>query len=254
MSDTGSQNLQDPREISYPIRLNRYISSCGAASRRKADELIASGRVAVDGTIDVSLGQTLNKPSEVRVDGEVIGAQRLVYIVMNKPRGVLSAVSDRRDRTVMNLMPNFYRKLGIFPVGRLDKESEGLIILTNDGKFSQEIIHPSSCIKRVYMVFLSAAIGAEALDNWRDGVMIDGRLAKPIEVSRGDETGKIFKVVLGEGFKREIRLMVRALGSRVLKLRRIGIGNLFIKNLPLGAFNEYNYKDLSDMIKFGGEV
>ncbi|GHV28132.1 pseudouridine synthase [Synergistales bacterium] len=254
MSDTGSQNLQDPREISYPIRLNRYISSCGAASRRKADELIASGRVAVDGTVNVSLGQTLNKPSEVRVDGEVIGAQRLVYIVMNKPRGVLSAVSDRRDRTVMNLMPNFYRKLGIFPVGRLDKESEGLIILTNDGKFSQEIIHPSSCIKRVYMVFLSAAIGAEALDKWRDGVMIDGRLAKPIEVSRGDETGKIFKVVLGEGFKREIRLMVRALGSSVLKLRRIGIGNLFIKNLPLGAFNEYNYKDLSDMIKFGGEV
>jgi 23S rRNA pseudouridine2605 synthase len=251
MNDAGSP---DSRGVSYPIRLNRYISSCGAASRRKADELIASGRVAVDGVIDVSLGRTLERPSEVSVDGEVIGLQRLVYLVMNKPRGVLSAVSDRRDRTVMNILPGFYDKLGIFPVGRLDKESEGLIILTNDGKFAQEIIHPSSCIRRVYMVFLNAALGADALDKWRDGVQIDGRLAKPIEVSRGDETGRIFKVVLGEGFKREIRLMVRALGSNVLKLRRVGIGNLFLKKLPLGAFNEYNYRDLSDMIKLGGEV
>jgi 23S rRNA pseudouridine2605 synthase len=237
------------------MRLNRFIASCGVVSRRKADELMLEGRVEVDGRVETSLGRVLDGPSDVRVDGTPISPARKVYIIMNKPRGVLSAASDRRGETVIDLLPDFYRGLGIFPVGRLDKESEGLIVLTNDGNFAQELIHPSRGVRRTYLVLLRRNIDEKMMNEWAEGVIIDGRLAKPLALSPvGEAPWRCFEVTLGEGFKREIRLMALALGNRVSGLRRIRIGNLFLRKLPLGAFNEYNYDEIKNMIHDGGEV
>ncbi|MDR1885445.1 MAG: pseudouridine synthase [Synergistaceae bacterium] len=240
----------------FPVRLNRYLAVCGICARRKADVLIASGRVTVEGVAETSPGRVLDRPLDVRVDGRAAVPVRRAYIVMNKPSGVLSAVSDARERTVLDLLPDSYRPLGLYPVGRLDKDSEGLIVLTNDGKFARELIHPSRCVERTYFVTLRRALRAEKLDEWRSGVIIEGRLFKPIEVTDldGPARGLRFKVVLGEGVKREIRLMAASLGSSVEKLQRVGIGRLFLKKLPRGAFYEYNHKKLRDMISRGGEV
>lgn len=242
--------------VSYPIRLNRYLAACGVAARRKADALIASGRVSVGGEVETALGRVLEGPSDVCVDGQPVVLSRPVYIVMNKPRGVLSAVSDEREETVLDLLPAFYRALRPFPVGRLDKESEGLIILTNDGKFAQDLIHPSKGVKRTYLVYLRRSLNEKMMKEWQRGVIINERLVRPIEVARAEESpeGRCFKVVLGEGFKREIRLMVQALGNRVVRLRRVGIGGMFLRRLPSGAFNEFSREDLRNMLTSGGEV
>ncbi len=246
-----------PREpIAYPIRLNRYLAACGVAARRKADELIVAGRVAVDGEVESALGRVLEGPCDVRVDGEPVGLSRLVYLVMNKPRGVLSAASDARGRTVLDLLPDFYGPLRLFPVGRLDKESEGLIILTNDGKFAQELIHPSRGVRRTYLVYLRYPLDEKRMKEWQRGVIINERFARPIEVARAEDRaeGRCFRIVLGEGFKREIRLMVQALDNRVVRLQRVGIGGMQLRKLPLGAFNEFSREEMLDMIAHGGEV
>jgi 23S rRNA pseudouridine2605 synthase len=175
---------------------------------------------------------------------------------MNKPRGVLSAVSDERERTVIDLLPAFYRSLGVFPVGRLDRESEGLIILTNDGAFAQELIHPSKGVPRTYIVRLRYEVNEARLAEWQSGVVVGDRRRAPLEVTReaDDAAGRCFRVVLGEGFKREIRLMAGAIGNRVVRLRRVAIGKLFLEKLPVGAFCEYNCKEMLDMISSGGQV
>jgi 23S rRNA pseudouridine2605 synthase len=247
--------MSEENRVSFPMRLNRYIALCGAASRRKAESLIAEGRVAVDGSIEESPGRVLEGGEEVSVDGQAIGIAHPVYLVMNKPRGVLSAVSDDRGKTVIDLLPEFYRHIGLFPAGRLDLDSEGLIILTNDGKFSQDIIHPSSGVKKTYIVFLRRVLARKEMMEWARGVIIGGRLVVPLDISpEGTGEGKVFRVILGEGFKREIRLMARAVGNSVVRLKRIGIGGLFLKKLPSGMFREYNYSDLRNMISNGGEI
>jgi 23S rRNA pseudouridine2605 synthase len=248
--------MSEERRIEFPMRLNRYLAICGIASRRKAEELITAGRVSVDGGVETSVGRVLNGPADVRVDGRAIGPVRRVYIVMNKPVGVLSAVSDARERTVMDLLPVFYGHLGLYPVGRLDKCSEGLIILTNDGRFAHNLIHPSKRVERTYLVELKYPLCGGKLEEWRDGIIVDGRLLKPASVSSAGEpdAGRSFRVVLWEGVKREIRLMAGSLGNEVTGLRRIGIGRLFLNKLRNGAFCEYNYDELYGMIMLGGEV
>ncbi|MDR1915815.1 MAG: rRNA pseudouridine synthase [Synergistaceae bacterium] len=246
--------MSDEARIEFPMRLNRYIALCGIAARRKAERLIISGRVTVGNVVELSPGRVLSGPEEVRVDGIVIGCARGAYIVMNKPRGVLSAVSDAREQTVLDLLPDFYRSLGVFPVGRLDSDSEGLMILTNDGKFAHKLMHPSSGVKKTYIVFLRHVLERKQMMEWTRGVIIEGRVAKPLEISPAGDGQRCVRIVLEEGFKREIRLMAKALGNRVVRLQRIGIGALFLKKLPLGAFCEYNYEDLQNMLIKGGEV
>ncbi|MDR1510005.1 MAG: rRNA pseudouridine synthase [Synergistaceae bacterium] len=247
--------MNNPARVSFPIRLNRYLALCAVASRRNADELVTSGRVSVNGRVELSPGAPINEGYDVRADGRPVEIARPVYIVMNKPRGVLSAVSDARGKTVIDLLPERYRALGLFPAGRLDLDSEGLIILTNDGQFAQSIVHPSSGVKKTYLVLLRDILEEKKMKEWAKGVIIDGKLTAPSELSRETPLdGRRWRVVLGEGFKREIRLMAEALGNRVIRLKRVGIGEMFLKKLPNGMFYEYHYRDLLDIISNGGEI
>ena len=134
--------------------------------------------------------------------------------------------------------------------------SEGLLILTNDGKFANSIVHPSSLVRKTYLALLRDVLEEKQMKEWARGVIIDGKRAVPIELSPACEPadGKSWKIVLGEGFKREIRLMAEALGNKVVRLKRIGIGRMFLKKLPVGAFCEYNYEELWNMISNGGEI
>ena len=241
---------------SFPIRLNRYLAMCGVASRRASDELIAAERVRIDGTPVITPGRLVNADERVFVDGREVIYAEPVYIAMNKPRGVVSAVSDERKRTVIDLLPERYRRMGIFPAGRLDMDSEGLIILTNDGKFANGIIHPSFLVKKTYLVLLRDVLCEKQVKEWTTGVIIDGKLAVPLELSpiKGRADGKRWKIVLGEGIRREVRLMAESLGNKVIRLKRVGIGHMCLKKLPSGAFCEYNYEELLNMISNGGEV
>ena len=241
---------------SFPIRLNRYLAMCGIASRRKADELIAAGRVRIGEDRVTSPGRSVNAGEHVFVDEREAVYAKPIYIVMNKPRGVVSAVSDERERTVIDLLPEYRRGMGIFPAGRLDMDSEGLIILTNDGKFANAIIHPSSLVKKTYLVLLRDVLDEKQMYDWARGVIIDDKLVVPIEFSpEGNRVdGREWRIVLGEGIKREIRIMAESVGNKVIRLKRIGIGGMFLKKLPPGAFCEYNYAELRNMISGGGEV
>jgi 23S rRNA pseudouridine2605 synthase len=216
--------------------------------------MILEGRVSVGGEKVASPGATVLEGEEVAVDGKPVTAARACYIAMNKPRGVISAARDARERTVIDLLPERYRGLGLFPAGRLDMDSEGLIILTNDGMFSNAIAHPSNGVRKTYVALLRDVLTERARAMWEGGVVIAGRSARPLELSPGGGGGRIWRVVLGEGFKREIRLMAEAVGNKVLRLKRVGIGKLFLKNLPSGAFCEYNCDDLYDMIANGGDA
>ncbi|MDR1651917.1 MAG: rRNA pseudouridine synthase [Synergistaceae bacterium] len=241
-------------QVLFPIRLNRYIALCGEASRRKAESLISEGAVTVDGEPELSQGRVLAGDERVCVKGRPITVAPPTYIIMNKPRGVLSAVSDAREKTVIDLLPESYRRRGLFPAGRLDKDSEGIIILTNDGKFAQSVIHPSSCVKKTYIVLLERMADKKQVIELSEGVIIDGKRAVPLEISYEGGDGRRLRIVLGEGFKREIRLMAEAVGSRVVRLKRTGIGGLFLKKMPPGSFREYNYSQIQGMISDGGEV
>jgi 23S rRNA pseudouridine2605 synthase len=192
---------------------------------------------------------------EVAVDGVAVKPARPLYIVMNKPRGVLSAVSDARRRTVIDLLPENYRDMGLFPAGRLDLDSEGLLILTNDGQFSQSVVHPSSGIRKTYAVVLERVLEEKYVKEWARGVIIEEKLLVPVELSPGrPDDGRHWRVVLAEGFKREIRLMAEAFGNRVIRLKRIGVGNLFLEKMPVGSWREFNYENLCNMISNGGKI
>jgi 23S rRNA pseudouridine2605 synthase len=237
------------------MRLNRYLALCGAASRRNADLLISSGRVAVGNDSELSPGRTVAEGEEVTIDGISVKPAPPLYIVMNKPRGVLSAVSDARRRTVIDLLPETSENMGLFPAGRLDLDSEGLLILTNDGRFSQSIVHPSSGVRKTYEVLLERALEEKHVKEWSRGVIMEKKLLAPAELSPGRPSdGRHWRVVLTEGFKREIRLMAEALGNKVLRLKRIGVGNLFLEKMPPGSWREFKYENLRDMISNGGKI
>lgn len=239
------------------IRLNRFVALCGAAARRKADELIFQGRVRVDGKIVVLPAFQVDPDvMKVTLDGKPLVPERSVYLVINKPQGVVSAVSDKYDPVVVDLLPERWKSMRVFPVGRLDRDSEGLLILSNDGEFAQELIHPSATIEREYEVLLDRAIGEKSMAQWRSGFTIEGRFLKPhaLEVMSQAPEGCWVRVVLGEGVKREVRTMAKLSGYKVLTLIRRRIGKLVLKNLSAGQIVDLPRAVLWGKILEGGEV
>ena len=240
------------------MRLNSFLASCGVASRRKSELIIFSGRVQINNKIVLAPFLDVGEDDVVKVDGEIVKLpEKFVYYVMNKPAGYVCAASDKYDPVILDLLPAEKNKTRLFPVGRLDKESEGLIIITNDGKFTQSILHPSSNIKKTYEALLNLPVNDKKLSIWQRGFKnSDGHLLKPlsIKILKREPENFWVSVEIIEGLKREVRLMARNAGFNVKRLIRRKIGKMILKDLETGGFVDLSISDLQYKIFSGGAV
>lgn len=220
-----------------PQRLQRLLAAAGFGSRRQCEILIEEGRVEVDGEIVSQLGTTVDpKTCKVRVDGVALRQQKLVYYAVNKPTGFLSTNADPRGRQrVIDLVPDNER---VFPVGRLDQSSQGLMLLTNDGDLAQQLAHPRFGIRKVYRVTVAGKIDPETMRNMRKGIYIsDGFVrVEGAKILKARSRATELEITLREGKNREIRRILARLGHKVQVLRRIAIGPLRLGDMPPGAY------------------
>ncbi len=237
-------------------RLQKLIAQAGITSRRKAEDLISSGKVTVNGEVVTKLGTKADAANDhIKVNGRLINPKlesRVVkYILLNKPKGYLSSVSDPENRPLVNDLVSGYGKL--FPVGRLDFNTEGLIILTNDGKFAN-LVASTRTIPKVYEVKVKGLPTAHAVNRLRRGIRLeDGFKTAPAKIDEIRTTGKNawFEVTLLEGHNQQIRKMFDAIGFSVVKLRRTRIGNISDRNLPVGEARELSGEEISLLRKSG---
>jgi 23S rRNA pseudouridine2605 synthase len=231
-------------------RLNKFLQEAGIAARRKADELIFAGYVSVNGQPAQTPALQVDPLQDiVAVKGKKIAARPpRLYFMVNKPRGALStnAPVKKGERRVIDLFSPL-KIPHLFTIGRLDKESEGLLLVTNDGDFAQQVAHPSFEIEKEYIVKVDDEITSQHLIALSDGINIDGDLVKPKKVSKVRRG--TFKITLGEGKKREIRKMCENLGLAVLELKRIRIGPLTLGNLLSGAFRKLSESEVKSLWK-----
>ena len=228
------------------MRLNKYISETGACSRREADRWIEAGRVTCNGQPAV-LGTQVNEGDEVRVDGLFIGAKKKpIYIALNKPVGITCTTEPDVEGNIVDLVGHAER---IFPIGRLDKDSEGLILLTNDGDIVNEILRSENNHEKEYVVTVERSITDLALRMMADGVKIMGEVTKPCNVSRVDT--KTFRIILTQGLNRQIRRMCSALGYRAQRLQRVRIINITLGTLAVGQWRELTEQELAGLLPQG---
>jgi 23S rRNA pseudouridine2605 synthase len=216
------------------MRLAKYLAHAGVASRRSAEELIASGRVSVEGRVVTDPARDVGEGSLVVVDGRpVAGPEPRVHYALHKPVGVLSTARDTHRRpTVLELVPS--RGLRLYPVGRLDADSSGLILLTNDGELANRLTHPSFQVEKTYWAKLGGGtVGEDALKALRGGVELDDGPTAPARVRR--MKGDLIEIVIHEGRNRQVRRMCAAVGHPVLDLERVGFGPLRLDGLKPGA-------------------
>lgn len=229
------------------IRIQKMIADSGCCSRRKAETLITQNRVKLNGH-PVKLGDKCGFKDIITIDGERITLPRkknFIYIMMNKPRGYVTTVSDELDRRcVMDLLGDIEER--VYPVGRLDRNSEGLLLFTNDGEFANSIMHPSRHISKTYRVTVRPDISDDQLVALSDGVEIDGRKTMPATVVVKDkQPGRVVLLItIKEGRNRQIRKMCEAVGLEVARLRRISIGPLRLGMLKPGTFRELTAEEL----------
>lgn len=221
------------------IRLNKYISECGVCSRRSADTLIQSGKVSVNGEVITDLGVKIDEISDtIAVDNKIIKKEdKLVYIMLNKPKGYVTTSKEQFGRkSVLDLIDT---NLRVYPIGRLDMYTEGLLLLTNDGNFANEMMHPKNKIEKTYITKVSGNITNEKIEMLKRGVDIGGYVTKPAKVRRLLEKNEL-EIVISEGKNRQVRKMCNAVGLNVINLKRTKIGNLNLGNLKLGSYKYFD--------------
>lgn len=226
------------------MRINKYLAACGVASRRECDKLIASGAVKINGKV-CSLGEDVGESDEVTVNGNVAVLKKNEYYILNKPKGYLCTVKDDKGRkTVLDLLPKDVGR--IYPVGRLDYDSEGLIILTTDGELAQHLTHPSNEVPKTYLVKIEGTIDEAGLNPIRSGIDIGGYVTKKCK-AHIVETNKNYTkihVTVTEGKNREIRKMFEAIGREVILLKRIKIGDLAMHGLNRGEYRKLSAQEV----------
>ena len=222
------------------VRLQKYLSDCGVASRRKSEELIEQGKVRVNGKV-ASIGEKIDpKHDTITVSGKKIVRQKThTYIMLHKPRGFITTMSDEMDRKcVAQLIQDVPAR--VYPVGRLDRDSEGLLLFTNDGAFANAMTHPSKHVPKTYRVTVRPSITQEQLTALTQGVIIDDGVTAPAEVRviTNEENRVVLEIILYEGRNRQIRKMCEALGLEVARLRRTAIGTVKLGMLKQGDWRE----------------
>ena len=226
-------------------RLNKYIASCGVCSRRKADELISSEKVKVNGQVVTNLGEKVSPKDIVEVDNKLIHKEeKKVYIVLNKPKGYVTTNSDEYNRK--NVIDLIDEEVRVYSIGRLDKDTEGLLLLTNDGEFSNKVMHPRNKIEKTYIVTTDTNVTNEQLEKLTNGVDIGDYITRPAKVKRiGNDK---VQIIISEGKNRQVRRMCDSVGINLLNLRRIQVGNVLLGNLQSGKYRYLTAKEKNELI------
>jgi pseudouridine synthase len=229
------------------MRLQKFLSAAGVCSRRKGEEYIKAGRVAVNNRIVVELGTKVDPAADlVQVDGNPVqsSSQPLIYIALNKPRGYVTSCSHPGEKIVLDLVDIPRR---VYPVGRLDKDSTGLLLLTNDGRLHHKLSHPSFDHEKEYDVTVAKPISDGALRKMAEGLPLMETQTRPARVHR--ISARRFRMVLQEGKNRQVRRMVRKVGNQVTGLKRIRVANIKLGRLAPGAWRHLNEKEQGELLK-----
>ncbi|HNV35065.1 MAG TPA: pseudouridine synthase [Bacillota bacterium] len=228
-------------------RIAKYIASCGIASRRKSEAFIEDGRVTLNGAQVTDLSTKVMPGDTVSLDGKPIKpASDFVYIMLNKPRGYLTTVTDDRGRmTVTSLVDAKGHR--VFPVGRLDLDSEGLLLLTDDGDLAFRLTHPGKNVDKTYNVSLSSPLKEENLQLLRIGIMLDETMTAPAQVKLMHPSGLMLQVTIHEGRKRQVKRMLEAVGSKVLSLKRVAMGPLRLGSLKTGEWRYLTEAEIREL-------
>ncbi len=233
------------------MRLNKFLASCGISSRRKCDELIFSGKVKVNGEIIKTPAFKIDPDKdEVSVNENFVKLPKKIYIALNKPEGVLCSLKDDFGRTlIIDLLPEIKER--IFPVGRLDFNSEGLILLTNDGELSNRLIHPKYKVEKTYHVLIKGNIDEDSLEKLSKGIELDGKKTQPSKIKILDMGKKttFIEIKIKEGKKRQIRRMLKEVGYEVKKLRRVKFGPIKLGRLKKGEWRYLTKKEVENLYK-----
>jgi len=235
--------------LNRTIRLQKYLAECGIASRRKSEKLISEGSVSVDGKVITEMGYKLDPDlQEVRYRGELVERKKEhTYILLNKPRGYVTTMSDPQGRPIVtSLLKNL--EVRVFPVGRLDIDTEGALILTDDGELAHQILHPSHESTKTYEVLVKGLVSQRNIRKLEQGIEIDGRKTWPARISKARKQGVSNRLVITihEGRKRQVRRMFETIGHPVINLKRIAYGRLQLGSLKSGT---YRFLDPEDMKK-----
>ena len=229
------------------VRLNKYISNSGVCSRRAADNLILEGRVKVNNSIVKELGIKVNADDKIQVDNETIVFEKKAYLLVNKPRNVICTKSDEKGRkSIMDLLPERFQHL--YPVGRLDRNTTGIILMTNDGTLTQNLLHPSKKINKVYKVKVEKRLTQEEMNKLVLGVELEDGTSKFNKLSELDED-EFFRygIEIHSGKNRIIRRMFEAIDNRVLKLDRVMFHTFEKRGIPIGSFREVTISELKNL-------
>lgn len=217
-------------------RLHKILAARGVASRRASEELIQAGRVWVDGRVVTKLGTLVSQDADIQVDGRVIAKPKLAYYMLNKPRGYVTTLSDDRGRRDVGGLIKGLRAR-VYPVGRLDAETEGLILLTNDGELTNILTHPRFKIEKTYVVVVKGRMEEDAVDRLRKGIYLrEGKVTAQVRIIKASRDTTALEMVITQGYNRQIRRMLAAVGYNVKRLERTKFGPLKVKGLPKGAF------------------
>jgi 23S rRNA pseudouridine2605 synthase len=248
---TSGETTETTPEGRSGIRLQKFLADAGVASRREGERLIQAGRVEVNGRIVSALGVRVEPERDrVRVDGRrVRPVARRAYYLLNKPRGTITSASDPEGRpTVVELLQGVRER--VFPVGRLDWGSEGLLILTNDGDLAYRLTHPANHVAKVYRVKVKGSVSEEGLRALRRGLLLDGRRTLPVRVERiSAQANSWLEVTLYEGRRNQIRRMFDRLGHRVQKLKRIAIGPVRDRALKPGEWRRLSPVEIQRLLE-----
>lgn len=234
------------------MRLQKYLAACGVASRRASEQLIASGRVSVNGRPVLEQGISIHPESDgVEVDGRRVFPEQKLYFMLNKPAGVLCTCRDTHGRrTFLDFFPNSRERL--YPVGRLDLDSEGLLIVTNDGTLALHLTHPRHEVAKTYHVRLDAPLTAADRIRLIEGIESEGEMlhAEAVDALPGEKAS--YRIVLREGRKRQIRRMIRGLFLRVMSLQRVAVGSLTLGVLPVGSARALSQSEIEILFRESG--
>lgn len=229
------------------MRLQKYMARCGVASRRKSEEMIKDGLVKVNNKIVTEQGRKIDPDSDiVIIDEKIIRLEKnKVYIILNKPLGYVTTMDDEKDRKIItDLIEGIEER--IYPVGRLDMDTSGLIMLTNDGEVTNKITHPRNEVVKKYIAIVEGTPNKSELTRFRKGIMIDGKKTSPakMKIMKNYETESILEIEINEGRNRQIRIMCEAINHPIKKLKRVAIGEIQIGGLQVGEWRNLDAEEM----------